>query len=167
MSIRQQDYTPDPGTLRPLKNANGCKRVKAADLLIETGLLFEINRQLLHPLGMALACVQGEDGDMGLAQFLLKTDKPGGMVFTPDAYQEGAGKFDNFMHEMGHDTLNRRFEATKVVVQCSAEHGIDLNPTCDPKIPQRANDLRGKVDADHSVYTAPPHSQEASEGHRE
>ena len=57
--------------------------VKYLDLkeFCETGYLHELNRQFLHPLGLALAVRQDDDGSMSLDGILDFRDDPEGAIF--------------------------------------------------------------------------------------
>jgi hypothetical protein len=45
-------------------------RIPAGEFLLNTGLLFEINRKVLHPFGLALELVEQED-NAGMIQKVL------------------------------------------------------------------------------------------------
>lgn len=71
--------------------------------LIDTGLLFEINRTVLHPLGLALALQWNDnacEGEPDSVQ-LLATDDREGVVFTPDFYVDGLIKLAKYMETTG------------------------------------------------------------------
>lgn len=71
----------------------------AARFLVDTGLLGEINRVVLHPRGLALAVSHstsyGPDGKVTTVAFsdsLIATDDPEGIDFGPDAAADIAGR---------------------------------------------------------------------------
>lgn len=98
---------------------------EAARFLRESGLLFEINRTILHPLGLALA-INGpstEDPKAKLPTLLfgfagihdVHEEEPEGMVFGPET--EGPGKLKAFYEKEGIARMRARFKALGFVVQ--------------------------------------------------
>jgi len=87
----------------------------AADLLVDSGLLWAINRSVLHPLGLALAVnMEGED----LLSFdLLETKDPSGMIFDAEAMAEGVAKHRSFMKHTGNDRVRARRSSLGYAVQ--------------------------------------------------
>ena len=70
---------------------------EAAEFLSKSGLLFEINRLVLHPRGLALA-VKTNDADevigfAGLADYRKEKD---GIVFADGTLEEGAKKLRTY-----------------------------------------------------------------------
>jgi hypothetical protein len=59
----------------------GQRRLPVAEFM-NAGLLMEINRRVLHPVGLALA-VQVPDGpgDTALHGYIIETDDPAGVIF--------------------------------------------------------------------------------------
>ena len=51
---------------------------------VDFGYLHELNRQFLHPLGLALYVVEEEDGTIKLGGILDYRDDPEGMIFAED-----------------------------------------------------------------------------------
>jgi len=49
---------------------------------VDFGHLQELNRGYLHPLGMALAVLEEDDGSVSLAGIIDHRDDPEGMIFT-------------------------------------------------------------------------------------
>lgn len=60
----------------------------AAKLLLETGLLAEINRLVLHPRGLALPVNVENDEQVSFLDYLLNTDDPDGFEMGPDLLKE-------------------------------------------------------------------------------
>jgi hypothetical protein len=87
------------------------------DYLLETGLLFEINRAILHPLGLALAVVEDSTGSQKNIIVMDYSSDPEGMIFTEEAYWMGTVKLDKFMEEFGILRLQQRKEKLGFVVQ--------------------------------------------------
>jgi hypothetical protein len=60
--------------------------------LDKTGLLFEINRTVLHPKGLALAVIQDEETETYQGLTMLETDDPAGYYFGKDSFELGSQK---------------------------------------------------------------------------
>jgi hypothetical protein len=90
--------------------------------LYDTGLLFEINRRILHPLGMALAFSWPDDSTDGEPQkvLLLKTDDVEGIIFDSDAFSDGQAKLQSYMGDQGLTKLIERCRKLKFTEQESA-----------------------------------------------
>jgi hypothetical protein len=101
------------------------------------GLLFEINRTVLHPLGLALAMVwDGDDTSVEPDRVeLLQTDDKDGIVFASDAFLDGERKLAEFMAREGDDVHRTRRAVLRFLVQDSADQGSNtsiLPPPLDP-----------------------------------
>jgi len=72
-----------------------------AQLLWDQGLLYLINREVLHPHGLALG-VDHQDGKVGVL-FLARTNDPDGIDFDPRDHAEGEAK----LHEAGYLDASR------------------------------------------------------------
>lgn len=71
------------------------KTLPAAQFLHESGLLFKINRDVLHPRGLALAIVQDDDGTFRMSEELLDCrDK--GIEFGEESIAHGEAKLRRF-----------------------------------------------------------------------
>lgn len=89
---------------------------EAAELLAETGLLFEINRKVLHPLGLALAITVNKRGKVtGFAGMTDCCNDPEGVIFADDA--TGPEKLRKFMAGTGKAKLQARLKALGFVIQ--------------------------------------------------
>ena len=70
---------------------------EAAALLHRSGLLFEINRAVLHPLGLALAIWESDDGAIaGFAGLIDHRDDPEGMIFSEETLRSGLERLRAF-----------------------------------------------------------------------
>ena len=92
------------------------KPISAAEYLFDTGLLFEINRTLLHPLGIGLMIESTEDGVV-FGKELVYTDDDEGLSFDKETYTIGKDKFNRFMREIGDERVSKRREIRGYVVQ--------------------------------------------------
>lgn len=75
--------------------------------LIDSGLLFEINRATLHIFGIALAASTNTDGQLKL---LLKDSRsdPAALTFTCEEFTAGKAKLQAFLTSFGHAQLEKR-----------------------------------------------------------
>jgi len=86
----------------------------APAFLADTGLLFEINRMVLHPLGLALEVIVNDETDRperfgGLWDY---RHEPEGIRFAAEAFADGLKKFNAFMGEFG---TNKHLERERVL----------------------------------------------------
>jgi hypothetical protein len=70
----------------------GMKKLPAAEFLASSGLLFEINRTVLHPRGLALEVIQNDDGSLTMSQDLQDWRAEGGIEFSPESIERGEKK---------------------------------------------------------------------------
>lgn len=85
--------------------------------LSDTGLLFEINRTLLHPLGLALEVTVEDDGSSRLSGIQDFRDDPEGLYFLDGDVSECAEKLKRFMASFGTAKHAQRRAALGYVVQ--------------------------------------------------
>lgn len=79
-----------------------------AKFLDESGLMFFINQQVLHPMGMALAVNEGDHGEYRMEK-IYRTDDPEGYVFGKETFEEGDAKLQKFLQSIDyHARLTRR-----------------------------------------------------------
>lgn len=77
------------------------KRIKdPIEFLLENGLIFEFNRKVLHPLGLALEVDIRETDDNKQETYLKLWECPledqEGFLFTPDVFKLGTEKYNKF-----------------------------------------------------------------------
>jgi hypothetical protein len=92
------------------------KRMTAKEFR-ELGLLQEVNRLFLHPMGLALECVIEDDGTEHFGQVWDSRDDPEGFVFAEAAYENKKQKVD---------VVNALFEAKRKVRE--AKFGWHIQP---------------------------------------
>ena len=75
--------------------------------LLESGLLFEINRTILHPIGLALMVKKDEAGN---SSFGLKDnrDTPSNSLYSKENFKAGHKRLRKFMTVFGHQQLKQR-----------------------------------------------------------
>jgi len=89
--------------------------------LLDTGLLFQINRTLLHPLGLSLYVLDEEtpfyqDSPKIQKIRLVATDNPNGFVFGESELIELHDRFNTFITSQ-HDRVMGRAEKLGFIMQ--------------------------------------------------
>lgn len=87
--------------------------------LRETGLLFEINRLVLHPYGVALSVIPSEDKDKEVGEILLwdgREDKEG-ILYGAEAFVEANEKFHKFYESEGRKKHEEREQEVGFIIQ--------------------------------------------------
>jgi hypothetical protein len=79
-----------------------------ARFLEENGILFELNRQILHPLGMELRFRVDEDGDLESLELLDNRDEPTPIYFTAQEFDEGRAKYEKYLRDHGRLNMQKR-----------------------------------------------------------
>ncbi len=105
--------------------------------LLDSGLLFAINHQILHPLGLALEVyctdkendlfliTEGKDknpmkvkmGKVALGQIWDYRDNEEGMTFEEKTFEEGIKKYNEFMNNFGTEKIRTRLEKLGFILQ--------------------------------------------------
>lgn len=85
--------------------------------LIESGLLFEINRRVLHPLGLALQINIDDAGNYFFGGIRDYRDDPEGVMYDETTFQAGLEKLNKFMEKFGDSKLKERYERFGFIVQ--------------------------------------------------
>lgn len=90
---------------------------EAGQRLIDTGLLFMINRDVLHQFGMSMCVTVDDDNnvtDIGLVEL---ANDPEGFVFDKDTFEEGSKKLREYLLREGCDRREARLKAVGFSVQ--------------------------------------------------
>jgi hypothetical protein len=108
------------------------RRVKAFErMMLDNGLLFEINRKVLHPLGLALVIDLSYDNRKKLViSGLMETDDAEGFLFDEETFDLGKEKFDRFMKKIGQKKIDARLKT----VGCIEQKVGDVKPQCEKNI---------------------------------
>lgn len=96
------------------------KKIKGyARFLVDNGLLFEINRRILHPLGLDLrADVSSEDRKKLIIEGLYQLEgDPDGFLFDEESLAANFEKLKNFMDRDGSVKLDEREKRLGFVIQ--------------------------------------------------
>lgn len=114
-----------------INNGDLRKIEDTAQFLLDTGLLFEINRKVLHPFGLALEIVVSDDtGEAKVGKLWDYRDDPEGMLFAPETFEAGLDKWFAFLKD-NKDSLKERLEILGYMfqgeTQCKAEWVLTLS----------------------------------------
>lgn len=93
--VFERDDVPPSTTPAPARVPN------FAEFLVDSGLLFEINRRVLHPLGLALETTVDDDGHTEITGILDYRSDPEGVLFADDTFNEGLRKLTAYMNARG------------------------------------------------------------------
>jgi hypothetical protein len=111
--------------------------------LIDTGLIFELNRQVLNPFGLALTVGVEDEGAtnvMGQFHIIDAREDQEGVVYDPESFIVAMQKLNMFLEQGGSAKLQERVEELGYVVQefpdpFIKKNGVPLisyNPNHDP-----------------------------------
>jgi hypothetical protein len=78
------------------------------DFLRDSGILFEINRQVLHPLGMELHLRPDDDGGIGGIDLEDNRGEADPICFTAEAFNEGRTRYEDYLAEHGRENIQKR-----------------------------------------------------------
>lgn len=95
------------------------KYVSAADFLFESGLFFEINRRILHPLGLSLE-LKTVNGELRINKLMLDLrDSPAGVIYSEAELKEHEKRIIDFMNAFGIEKMQERQNLLGYIVQKS------------------------------------------------
>jgi len=105
------------------------KRIKGfARYMVDNGLLFEINRQVLHPLGLALVADVDYDNPKYLRlDGLYKTDDAEGVLYDPETFETNQKVYQTFLDKEGRGKLSNRKRILGYIIQ-GEEQSDEDNP---------------------------------------
>jgi len=72
---------------------------EVAKFFLENGILFELNRTILHPYGLALEVKQDDEGNWVFGGLWDYRDDPEGMLFAQELFEAGEDKWNKFQQE--------------------------------------------------------------------
>lgn len=86
--------------------------------LVENGLLFEINRKVLHPLGLSMVVdVDFKNKKQIAITGIAETEDEEGFLFDSETFIYGQERFNKFLKKSGQDRLNKRKELLGFIEQ--------------------------------------------------
>lgn len=92
-----------------------------ANLLSQSGLLFEMNRRILHPLGLALELTYGVPGPEAMYRLRDYRHDPEGVLFTDETFEEGVKRIREYMVTRGSRAIATRVACLGFKVQGDLE----------------------------------------------
>ena len=92
------------------------KRIEMpADFLVDNGILFEMNRQVLHPLGLQLEIEAGADGEMCSLTIIDNRAVPTPIYFGSEEFESGRERYEAYMAEHGRRNMQKRRQIGMVI----------------------------------------------------
>lgn len=77
--------------------------------LVDNGLIFEVNRRVLHPLGLALVVDIDYNNRRKLAiTALVETEDEDGFLYDEESFSIGKEKYEKYLDKVGRDRLDAR-----------------------------------------------------------
>lgn len=88
----------------------------AISLLLDTGLLFRINSEVLHPFGLAIGVITNKKD--GIKEFgIFRSDSEEGMFYDDYGWSAGIEKYGWFLENGGYEKLNKRLREIGFIIQ--------------------------------------------------
>jgi len=85
------------------------------EFMRNNGILFEMNRQVLHPLGLELHFHLDENGKITGIDLLDNRENPDPIFFSPEAYTEGRETYEVYLKEHGRRNIQKRRQLGMVI----------------------------------------------------
>lgn len=82
--------------------------INPGKFLVESGLLFKINREILHPLGLALTVILDDNDRTVSINILDGRNESEGILFTDEMLNNGINKLQNYMTNFGNKAIDSR-----------------------------------------------------------
>lgn len=77
--------------------------------LLDNGLVFEINRKVLHPLGLAMVIdVDFKNRKKLAVTALAQTDDLDGFIYDAEGFEIGRERYESFLLKEGQERLDAR-----------------------------------------------------------
>jgi len=95
---------------------------KFPKFLVDNGLVFEINRKVLHPLGLAMVVDVDRNNKRKLAiTAILATEDLEGFLYDEEGYNVGIEKLQKFLDKKGQARLDARLSKYGFIEQDKAK----------------------------------------------
>lgn len=88
-----------------------------AKFLFDNGLLFAINHQILHPLGLAMEIIKDDNGNIVFGGVWDYREDPEAMLFEDETLIHGTEKLNKFMDDFGNQKLQERMDTLGFIHQ--------------------------------------------------
>lgn len=85
------------------------------EFLVNHGILFEMNRQVLHPLGLELHFRLDDDGRITAIDLFDNRESPHPISFKPEAFDAGRRRYEAYLHEHGRRNMQKRRQVGMVI----------------------------------------------------
>lgn len=85
------------------------------EFLRDAGILFEINRQVLHPLGLELEFRLDEDGGIAEMELQDNRDRPDAISFSAEEFNEGRSRYEDYLRAHGRRNIRKRRDLGMVI----------------------------------------------------
>ncbi len=83
--------------------------------LVDNGILFEMNRQVLHPLGLELHFRLDDDGRITAIDLLDNRESPHPIAFSPEDFEAGRREYQAYLAESGRRNMQKRRKVGMVI----------------------------------------------------
>lgn len=83
--------------------------------LVDNGILFEVNRQVLHPLGLELHFRLNEEGRITAIDLYDNRNSPHPISFSPEAFDAGREKYEEYLNDHGRRNMQKRRKLGMVI----------------------------------------------------
>lgn len=83
--------------------------------LRDHGILFEINRQVLHPLGLELSFTLNDEGRITDIALSDNRASPDPIYFAPDAFEQGRTSYEQYLKDHGRRNMQKRRQVGMVI----------------------------------------------------
>jgi len=85
------------------------------EFLRENGILFEINRQVLHPLGLAVDVRLDDSGGIAEVELTDNRDHPDAICFSAEEFNDGRSRYGDYLAARGRQNIQKRRRLGMVV----------------------------------------------------
>lgn len=83
--------------------------------LVHNGILFEMNRQVLHPLGLELHFRLDDEGRITAIDLLDNREGSQPISFPPDAFNAGRTRYEEYLDAHGRRNIQKRRKIGMVI----------------------------------------------------
>ncbi len=132
------------------------KRITAKEIR-EMGLLWKINRDILHPLGLALEVIIDDDGTETFGGVWDSRDDPEGFLYGDEAWLEGQKKYLRYMEEEGRKAHGVRLARLGYIEQPHPEKALS-----EEERRQKTKDWLDSID--HEAAAVQPETKDEEPG---
>jgi hypothetical protein len=91
------------------------KTENPVEFLVENGVLFEMNRQVLHPLGLELHFRLNDEGRLTAIDLLDNREGAQPISFSPEAFDAGRARYEQYLKEHGRRNMLKRRKVGMVI----------------------------------------------------